>query len=83
MSLFKNISLLILTALLLSSCAETEHPDWVWVLEQEREVFGFITFYLFPKQGYGHIDNNGVLPDKTGQGWGKFLYEQVLEYFHQ
>ena len=58
-----------------------EHPDWVWVLERDGKVFGFITFYLFPAQGYGHIDNNGVLPEMTGQGWGKFLYERVLEYF--
>lgn len=58
-----------------------EHPDWVWVLDRDGEVFGYITFYLIPTQGYGHIDNNGVLPQKTGQGWGRFLYEQVLEYF--
>ena len=58
-----------------------EHPDWVWVLERDGDVFGYITFYLIPAQGYGHIDNNGVLPEKAGHGWGKFLYEQVLAYF--
>jgi len=51
-----------------------EHPEWVWVLEDKGEVFGFITFYLFPQQGYGHIDNNGVHPDYAGQGWGKYMY---------
>lgn len=60
-----------------------EHPEWVWVLEQGGEVFGFVTFYLFPEQGYGHIDNNGVHPDHAGQGWGRFMYRQVLDYFRQ
>jgi ribosomal protein S18 acetylase RimI-like enzyme len=58
-----------------------EHPEWIWVLEGDGKVFGFISFYLFPKQGYGHIDNNGIHPDQTGKGWGKFMYRQVLEHF--
>ena len=58
-----------------------EHPDWVWVLEEHGQVFGFITFYLFPEQGYGHIDNNGVHPDQAGKGWGKFMYRHVLQHF--
>jgi ribosomal protein S18 acetylase RimI-like enzyme len=58
-----------------------EHPDWVWVLEEGGEVFGYVTFYLFPQQGYGHIDNNGVLPDRAGRGWGKTMYRHVLQYF--
>jgi ribosomal protein S18 acetylase RimI-like enzyme len=58
-----------------------EHPDWVWVLEQDRQVFGFVTFYLFPEQGYGHIDNNGVRPERAGMGWGKFMYQHVLQHF--
>ena len=60
-----------------------EHPEWLWVLEQGGVVFGFVTFYLFPEQGYGHIDNNGVHPDQAGQGWGRFMYQHVLEYFRQ
>ena len=60
-----------------------EHPEWLWVLERAGKVFGFITFYLFPKQGYGHIDNNGVHPDHAGQGWGKFMYQHVLDYFRE
>jgi len=60
-----------------------EHPDWVWVLERGGEVFGFVTFYLFPEQHYGHIDNNGVLPAFARQGWGKFMYRRVLDYFRQ
>lgn len=60
-----------------------EHPEWLWVLEEDGKVFGFITFYLFPQQNYGHIDNNGVHPDYAGQGWGQFMYRQVLNHFRQ
>jgi ribosomal protein S18 acetylase RimI-like enzyme len=60
-----------------------EHPDWVWVLEQAGTLIGFVTFYLFPAQHYGHLDNNGVHPNYTGQGWGKFMYQQVLDYFRR
>lgn len=60
-----------------------EHPEQLWVLDKGGEIFGFITFYLFPQQGYGHIDNNGIHPDYTGQGWGKFMYQHVLNYFRQ
>ena len=61
----------------------SEHPDWLWVLEEDGKVFGFVSFYLFPEQGYGHIDNNGVHPDYAGQGWGKFMYRHVLNYFRE
>jgi ribosomal protein S18 acetylase RimI-like enzyme len=60
-----------------------ERPEWVWVLDKQNEVFGFVTFYLFPEQHYGHVDNNGVHPDYAGQGWGKFMYQYVLEHFRQ
>lgn len=56
-----------------------EHPEWVWVLESEDRIIGFVTFYLRP--AYGHLDNNGVHPDAAGQGWGTFMYRQVLDYF--
>ena len=58
-----------------------EHPEWIWVLEEYGGVIGFVTFYLFPEHGYGHIDNNGVLPHYAGKGWGKFMYQHVLQYF--
>ncbi len=58
-----------------------EHPDWVWVLEEKGKVFGFVTFYLVPEEGYGHIDNNGVHPDYAGKGWGQYMYRYVLQHF--
>jgi ribosomal protein S18 acetylase RimI-like enzyme len=60
-----------------------EHPDWVWVLQKEDRIIGFVTFYLFPAQNYGHLDNNGVHPDYSGQGWGKWMYRHVLDYFRE
>jgi ribosomal protein S18 acetylase RimI-like enzyme len=57
-----------------------EHPDWVWVLEGEA-VFGYVTFWLFPEQHYGHIDNNAVEASRAGQGWATFMYRHVLNHF--
>jgi ribosomal protein S18 acetylase RimI-like enzyme len=56
-----------------------EHPDWLWVLEEGDDVFGFVSFWLFPS--HGHIDNNGVRADRAGQGWATFMYRHVLEHF--
>jgi ribosomal protein S18 acetylase RimI-like enzyme len=58
-----------------------EHPDWLWVLEEAGLVIGFVSFYLFLRQGYGHIDNNGIHPDHAGKGWGKYMYQHVLQHF--
>ena len=58
-----------------------EHPDWLWVLEHEKRVIGFVTFELFPEKNYGHIENNGVIPEYAGKGWGKFMYRHVLQFF--
>ena len=60
-----------------------EHPDQVWVLDEAGAVFGFVTFWLFPDQGYGHIDNNGVDPARVGEGWASFMYRAVLERFRE
>lgn len=60
-----------------------DHPEWVWVLEKEGNVIGFVTFMLFPDQNYGHIDNNGVAPEHAGKGWGRFMYQHVLQYFRK
>lgn len=58
-----------------------EHPEWVWVLEEDGKIFGFITFYLFPQQGYGHIDNNGLQPEFAGKGWGSICTSKRLSIF--
>jgi ribosomal protein S18 acetylase RimI-like enzyme len=57
------------------------HPEQVWVLDADGDVFGFVTFWLFPEQRYGHLDNNGVRADRAGEGWATFMYRHVLEHF--
>ena len=60
-----------------------EHPDQVWVLDDDGRIFGFVTFWLFPERRYGHIDNNGVDPARVGEGWAGFMYRAVLERFRE
>ena len=59
----------------------SEHPDQLWVLDEDGDVFGFVSFWLFPDKSYGHIDNNGLRADRVGQGWATFMYRHVLEHF--
>lgn len=60
-----------------------EHPEWVWVLEQNSNVIGFVTFKINAERGLGIIDNNGILPQFVGKGLGKFMYRHVLDYFRK
>jgi len=53
----------------------------VWVLEEAGQLFGFVTFDIVPGRQVGFFDNNGVLPEKRGQGWGTFMYRHVLQHF--
>ena len=57
-----------------------EHPDHVWVLEEAGQVFGYVTFDIIPGRRVGFFDNNGLLPEKRGQGWGTFMYRCVLQH---
>jgi len=59
------------------------HPDQVWVLDAAGAVIGFVSFWLFPDQSYGHIDNNGVHPSRAGEGWATFMYRHVLARFRR
>lgn len=51
------------------------------MLERAGEVIGFVSFVLKPEKQVGGIKANGVLPECAGQGWGSFMYRQVLEHF--
>ena len=57
------------------------NPECLWVLDDKGTLFGFVSFWLLPEQQYGHIDNNGVHPDRAGQGWATFMYREVLKHF--
>ncbi len=59
----------------------SEHPEWIWVLENQEGVFGYVSFILRPEKNYGIIENNGILPSYTGEGWGKYMYRHVLKFF--
>ena len=58
-----------------------EHPEQVWVLDDDGDVFGYVTFWLDPGGRYGRIDNNAVAAARTGQGWATFMYRAVLDHF--
>lgn len=61
-----------------------EHPEWVWVLEMDSQIIGFVTFKIIDivaGKKLGIIENNGVVPEHVGNGWGKFMYRHVLDYF--
>ena len=61
----------------------TSIPDRLWVLDEDGDVFGFVSFWLLPEKSYGHIDNNGLRADRVGQGWATFMYRHVLDRFRQ
>ena len=61
----------------------SEHPEWIWVLEQNSKLIGFVTFKINFERGLGTIDNNGILPEFAGKGLGKFMYRHVLDYFRK
>jgi len=58
-----------------------EHPEQVWVLDDDRGILGYVTFWLFPERGYGHLDNSAVDPSRRGEGWATFMYRHVLDHF--
>jgi GNAT superfamily N-acetyltransferase len=59
------------------------HPEQVWVLERDGDIFGYVAYWLFPEQQYGRIDNNALRADEAGQGWATFMYRHVLERFRE
>ncbi|MDF1539138.1 MAG: GNAT family N-acetyltransferase, partial [Candidatus Thorarchaeota archaeon] len=60
-----------------------KHPEWVWVLEKDAVIIGFVTFLLKRDKSIGIIENNVVLPEFAGKGLGKFMYRSVLQYFRE
>ena len=60
-----------------------EHPEQVWVLDEAGDVFGYVSFWLFPERSYGHLDNNAVDARRAGQGWATFMYRHVLDRFRE
>ena len=57
-----------------------EHPDCVWVLQEDEVVFGFVTFALLPDEKRVWIEDNGLTPERRGEGWSTFMLRQLLQY---
>jgi ribosomal protein S18 acetylase RimI-like enzyme len=58
-----------------------EHPEQVWVLDDDGGIIGYVSFWLFPERRYGHLDNSAVDPARRGEGWATFMYRHVLDHF--
>jgi len=60
--------------------AYVDQPDCVWVLEKDGAVFGFVTFAVHRERNRAWIEENGVLPERRGQGWATFMLRHVLQH---
>lgn len=60
-----------------------EHPETVWVCEEEGRIVGFITFDCDRERRIGTIGNNGVDPACGLKGIGQQMYRAVLDYFRR
>lgn len=60
-----------------------DHPDCVWVLEDEGSIFGFITYAVYPERKRAWIEENGILPAYRGRGWATFMMRHVLKDLRQ
>ncbi len=58
-----------------------EHPEWIYVCEEDGRIVGFITFALDRKRKIGEIGNNAVDPECGLKGIGQQMYKAVLDYF--
>ena len=57
-----------------------DHPNCVWVLEKDGEIFGFVTFAIHRERNRAWIEENGVLPEHRGQGWATFMLRHVIQH---
>jgi GNAT superfamily N-acetyltransferase len=58
-----------------------QNPENLWVLVEEGNLFGYVSFIVRSDHNMGIIDNNGILPGYRNKGWGKFMYREVLKNF--
>lgn len=60
-----------------------KHPEWMWTLEKQATVIGFLSFHIDEEKSTGIIGNNGVHPEHAGHGLGKFMYRHLLQHFRE
>lgn len=58
-----------------------QHPDWIFICEEEGKVVGFVTFFIDEKSRIAEIGNNAVDPTCGLRGIGQQMYQAVLEHF--
>ena len=58
-----------------------DHPDWIFICEEDGKIVGFVTFRLNHITGIGEICNNAVDPDCGLKGIGQQMYKAVLAHF--
>lgn len=56
-------------------------PAGVIVAEQEGLVIGFISTWMDPEAGIGHIPNISLRPECRGQGIGRALIQRAMDRF--
>lgn len=59
------------------------HPEWVYICEEDGKIVGFVTFLLDTDKGIGQIGNNAVDPDCPLKGIGQQMYKTTLDYFRR
>jgi ribosomal protein S18 acetylase RimI-like enzyme len=61
----------------------SEHPDWIYICEEDNTVVGFVTFTIDKEKKIGEISNNAVDPKCSLKGMGQQMYKAVFERFKQ
>ena len=60
-----------------------EHPEWVFICEEEGQIVGFITVFLDEEKKIGTIGNNARDPECELKGIGQQMYKAAFEYFRE
>lgn len=53
--------------------------SYPFIVEENKKIIGYIICWYYMQEL--HIGNIAVVPDKQRQGIGKYMLEQVFEYF--
>lgn len=64
------------------TCTECDNC-YVYVVETDNEIAGFLTLFIDPVTCVGTIGNNAVHPDYQGCGIGGKMYEFAFEQFKE
>ena len=60
-----------------------QHPEWVYICEEENKIVGFITFQLDRETKIAAIGNNARDPSCNLKGIGQQMYRAVMDYLRQ